>query len=364
MHVRRIPTLVALATTSLAVTTLAVGSTTLGASADPAPGSAAGSAAAVDASSYAAGPISLGPDAPLGAAPAILWSEDTTIHLEDGSSFELPDDGYDSVVDLARLDDRIVVTRYDFSDFGAGPRLSIFEADGTQVGWTGLGRSATGQLESNDDVVAFIQRDQVVLVEDDGATWTRHFAPVDPAVEVGALTEGSCVVGCYVYLNGTRGPWVMDSTVGDPELLLAPQFITDVRSTPTRSELLGLHSYDEEAGVLFWGVSDVWDQQVWSQDDYSTDSFSPDDSLVLGLDAYNEGAGSGTMAYLDAATGAAQVKFEHVEGWYVGDRTWEDADHAVVTLYDGNVTSVLLRVGTDGSVERLPSSGTDLRLGA
>ncbi|WP_447643984.1 hypothetical protein [Nocardioides zeae] len=314
---------------------------------------------------YAATPATLGPDAPEGAAPAIVWSEGSTVHLEDGSSFTLPEDGYDTVLDVAAVGDRIAVTRYDDSVVRGAVRLSLLDRDGTQAGWTNLGPEATGDLETNDagTVLAVVQRGRLALVEDGGGTWSRHALPVDRGLQLGAVTGDDCQVGCRVYLDGVVGAYRLDSADGATTRLRAPLQVADALATPQGDLVLGLHSADEETATARAGVTDDGGA-LWSQGDHGVRSWSPDGALVLGADAWADGAGSGTLAFLDSATGSAVRELATTDDWWVGDTAWEDAEHAIVELYDGDETSVLLRVGTDGTVERVSGATSDPRLGS
>lgn len=337
MHARRTTALL-----TLTLAALAVGGTATGAT---------GATAALD------------PDAPEGAAPAIVWSEGSTVHLEDGTSFALPSDPYATVLAVATVGDRIAVTRYDDSVVRGAVRLSLFDRDGTEAGWTGLGREATGELVTNDagTVLAVVQRGRLSLVEDGGSTWSRHALPADRGLQLGAVTGDDCQVGCRVYTDGVEGSYRLDTVDGATTRLRAPLQVADALATPEGDLVLGLHSFDEETATATAGVTDDGGA-LWSQGDHGVRSWSPDGALVLGVDAWADGAGSGTLAFLDSATGTSVHELATTDDWSVGDTAWEDAEHAIVELYDGDDTSVLLRVGTDGSVERVSGGSSDPRL--
>ncbi|MDR6174303.1 hypothetical protein QE364_000800 [Nocardioides zeae] len=359
MRARLVPTLVA-----LALGTLAVGGTTLGASADVAPGAST--------PSYDAGPITIDPDAPQGAAPGIVWADGTTIHLEDGTSFVLPDDGFDTVIDVAAIGDRVAVTRHDSTVAAWAPRLSIFDRSGTQLGWTGLGRASDGNLVADDahEKVAVLQRGQVAVIEAGRPTWTRLDLPAaDPVGDtrrIGAVTGTSCAEGdCRVYVsNGDVSHRLSPGQA--PRWMWTPQILVDARETAGNDQLLGLLDRDEEVDpeLLFWGITDEDNALAWGQQDYGVLSFSPDGSLVLGDDAYRDGAGSGRLAFLDSATGEPVTAFEPAEGWWVAGTAWEDDDHVLAQLTDAADTLVTVRVGTDGSVEHVHTGSWEVILGS
>lgn len=358
MRARLVPTLVA-----LALGTLTVGGTGLGASAGVAPSAST--------PSYDAGPITLDPDAPQGAAPGVVWAEGTTIHLGDGTSFVLPDDGFDTVLDVAAIGDRVAVTRHGSSVVAWAPRLSIFDRSGTQLGWTGLGRASDGDLVADDahEKVAVLQRGQVSVIEAGRATWTRLAVPTSAfggLQRIGAVTGGACSESdCRVYVSDGEESHRL-SPGQAAQWMWTPQVLVDARETAGNDQLLGLLDRDQEVDpeVLFWGITDEDNAQVWGQQDYGVTSFSPDGSLVLGDDAYRDGAGSGTLAFLDAATGEPVTAFEPAPGWWVAGSVWEDDDHVLAQLTDAADTLVTVRVGTDGSVEHVHTGGWEVILGS
>jgi len=118
-----------------------------------------------------------------------------------------------------------------------------------------------------------------------------------------------------------------------------------------------------------WQVRDAGagGAEVWQTCDYSLLGFSPDGRHLLGFTDYLTPNGSPTMAVLDAATGEPVVDFE-----LVGARTgvvginpevaWEDDDTVVATLVTGN-RQYVVRLGLDGTVERVGGEAVDLRPG-
>ncbi len=107
---------------------------------------------------------------------------------------------------------------------------------------------------------------------------------------------------------------------------------------------------------------------VWRTCDYSLLAFSPDGRHVVGLTDYLTPDGSPTLAILDAASGEVVVDFR-----LVGARTgvvginpelaWEDGASLVATVYSGGEQSVV-RLGVDGTVERVGGAGIELESGA
>ena len=137
------------------------------------------------------------------------------------------------------------------------------------------------------------------------------------------------------------------------------------------SEVTGLFSVQ----TRFTGDGSCWQvrdagaggAEVWQTCDYSLLGFSPDGRHLLGFTDYLTPDGSPTMAVLDAATGEPVVDFE-----LVGARTgvvginpevaWEDDDTVVATLVTGD-RQYVVRLGLDGTVERVGGEAVDLRPG-
>ena len=84
--------------------------------------------------------------------------------------------------------------------------------------------------------------------------------------------------------------------------------------------------------------------------------FSPDGALVVGFAATQGGDYAG-LSLLDAATGASRVDFRvtmpkrHVVG-IASQVVWEDDEH-LLAVYTDNADQYVVRLGVDGSVERV-----------
>ncbi|WP_416956082.1 hypothetical protein ACNKF0_04420 [Nocardioides sp. T5] len=156
--------------------------------------------------------------------------------------------------------------------------------------------------------------------------------------------------------------------------------VTPDGSTAPLSAALGVGSSSEVTGLFsvqteFTGDGSCWEvrdagadgAEVWRTCDYSLLGFSPDGRHLLGFTDYLTPEGSPTLAVLDAATGERVVDFE-----VVGSRTdvvginpevaWEDATTVVATLVTGG-RQYVVRLGLDGTVERVGGEAVDLRPG-
>jgi hypothetical protein len=98
---------------------------------------------------------------------------------------------------------------------------------------------------------------------------------------------------------------------------------------------------------------------VWETCDYALDHFSPDGQHVVGTIASAGEYGSPTLAVLDATTGEVVVDFElvlprrQVGGVNETNILWEDDGHLVARVWQGGDGSVIVRLGLDGTVQRL-----------
>lgn len=106
---------------------------------------------------------------------------------------------------------------------------------------------------------------------------------------------------------------------------------------------------------------------AWTTCDHTLGPFSPDGRYVVGLASYLDGYGSPTLAVLDAATGEAVIDFELIgpRNGVVGINervAWEDPDTIITTMASGD-RQYVVRLGLDGTVERIVAPGAELEPG-
>ena len=95
---------------------------------------------------------------------------------------------------------------------------------------------------------------------------------------------------------------------------------------------------------------------LWRTCDHVLGPFSPDGTLVVGFTPTPGGDYPG-LSLLDAATGASRVDFRvtmpkrHVVG-IASQVVWEDDEH-LLAVYTDNADQYVVRLGVDGSVERV-----------
>jgi hypothetical protein len=238
------------------------------------------------------------------------------------------------VVDEAATASRLAVS-------ADGSRIAWAEHDDT--GWYVVDVTADGSreerrtplpegiVEARVDVVGFVSDTEVVVTQTD---------PAD-----GALTtlrvDGSAVTP----VPGFVRPWTASSATG--VVAGVTRVLDDLSS-----------------------CSAVIDAQTrtgtpaWDTCDHTLAALSPDGRYVVGLSSYLDGNGSPTLAVLDAATGEAVIDYELIGPRNsilgINDRmAWEDDDHLIVTMVSKD-RQYVLRLGLDGTVERISAPGTEL----
>ena len=212
-------------------------------------------------------------------------------------------------------------------------------------------------------IVAWLAPDHAVHGIEGGGQRTFDLPVVDGASEMGAISgQGTCfeaeseIGGCtaFVDVDEPRQAWLTSShgivdTAG-PLLSVVDTY---------EGSLVGLLSVTDEGscGGLFKKLT----KPVWQTCDHTLTSFSPDGSLVLGTDAYLDGFGQRTVAFLDAAGGLEHEFRSKGHGPTILQTAWEDADHVLAVVFERGRWSVL-RLGADGSAEVAlgPVEGGDL----
>jgi hypothetical protein len=219
-------------------------------------------------------------------------------------------------------------------------------------------------VSANGAMVAWLAPDHRVHFMEQGREGVFDLPEVPGAVEMGALSgydtcfeAESDVGGCtaFVDVDEPRQAWLTSShgivdTAG-PLLSVADTY---------EGRLVGLLSVTDEGscGGLFKRLTTA----VWQTCDHTLQSFSPDGRLVLGTDAYLDGFGRRTVAFLDAPSGDLRREFRsNGHGPTVLQTAWEDADHVLAVVFERGRWSVV-RLGSDGSAEVAlgPVDGVDL----
>lgn len=239
--------------------------------------------------------------------------------------------------DFAILDEVATTSRLAVS--ADGSRIAWAEHDGT--GWNLVDLAADGSREdrrtplpdgraqASVDVIGFVSDTDVVVTQTDPTDGTLTTVRVD----------GSTATS----VPGFVRPWSASSATG---------------------VIVGVTKVHEDNSSCSAVVDAQTGTPTWTTCDYTLESLSPDGSYVLGLPSYLDGAGSRTMAVLDAATGEAVVDYE-LKGppnrlLVINERVaWEDEDSFVATMFSGD-RQYVVRLGLDGTAERIIAPGTEL----
>jgi hypothetical protein len=124
--------------------------------------------------------------------------------------------------------------------------------------------------------------------------------------------------------------------------------------------LVGLLSVTDEGSCS--AVFDEGDDVAWETCDHTLTHLSPEATRVLGTDAYLDGFGQRSVAFLEAADGRLLHEFTSKgRGPSVLQTAWEDEEHVLAVVYERGRWSVV-RLGADGSAELAlgPVEGSDL----
>lgn len=286
----------------------------------------------------------------------------------DGERVDLPR-RYDQLTPYA--DGWIGITFVDPKDEGAvgvqvlGPDFEVLDeasptshlavsADGSRIAWA----------EHDGERWTLVEHDR------DGTREERRTplppGPADARVRpVGFLPGDALLVGTWDPATGQESALVVG-----PDGSTSP--LPGSLRVGSSSEVSGLVSVQ----TRFTGDGSCWQVRdagaggatVWRTCDHSVLGFSPDGRHVLGFTDYLTAEGSPTLAVLDAATGERVVDFE-VAGARTGvvavnpEVAWEDDGTVVATLVTDQ-RQYVVRLGLDGTVERVGGEGLEVPPGA
>jgi hypothetical protein len=250
-------------------------------------------------------------------------------------------------------------------DDGAGgtAALSIDGTGGEVTREESLGYRLAATADGS--IVAWLSPDGSVHGVEAGGQRSFELPRVEGASELGAISgRGTCfeaeseIGGCtaFVDVDDPRQAWITSShgivDIAGPML--------SVVDTDGEGAVLGLISVDDQGSC--GGLYDEPTVPTWETCDHTLVSFSPDRALVLGTDAYLDGFGQRSVAFLDASDGTLLHELRSKgRGPTVIQTAWEDDQHVLAVVYERGRWSVL-RLGADGSVEIAlgPVEGSDL----
>lgn len=226
----------------------------------------------------------------------------------------------------------------------AGPTGGlVVSADGQRIAWSEYDGS----------------RWRVVVADPAGETeWVDTTFPPAPedhrVVPVGFVSDEDVAVRQYDNAGPTR-----TYVAGGGTPVEVPGLVQAEAASSATGMVAGLTEIAADGSC--WGVVDGLARTgatVWDTCDYRLGSFSPDGSHLVGTAPDADGNGSPTLALLDASTGEPVVDFE-VAGarkrpagiWT--QMAWEDDDTLVVRVFTGGEDYDIVRLGLDGTVQRV-----------
>jgi len=298
-----------------------------------------------------------------GEAPHIGWLLGDTVHLPSGATMNIQAHGTvdapDEVwVKFATFQGGVVLGSAD----GAGPTLAVAGPDGTLTSegvgagpvvsadrsrtawWTGTTKSGafvSGPTDGTGGVDTTLPtpagaRPQLVGLLDDQIVYKVDFDTGGAAV--------TCGQSCTITLSGMS----VLAAANEPKRL-----VTGYRS----DGCTGVFRVPDLAGIT--SSRSVPVKSLWPCVHEIPDSFSPDGSKVLLLHQAEDGT-LDAVTVRDSASGRRLMRYAPPLGWtpptaapVVGPTVWEDDSHVLVEVYSAAEDAwTVLRVGTDGSVER------------
>lgn len=263
---------------------------------------------------------------------------------------------------------------FGFASMGDGLVLLIDDGDGaaaTVVDGTGgevTREEVRGyQLAVTPDrsIVAWLGADGQTTVIEGGGDRTYDLPEVDGGAELGAIQgietckeDESEIQGCTAFVNKDE-PREAYVSVSHGFTDLAGTMLS-VSDAAAAGPLVGLVSVDD--GGSCSGIYTGRAKPTWQTCDHTLTTFAPEATLVLGTDAYLDGFGQRSVAFLDAKKGALLHEFTSKgNGPTVLQTAWEDEDHVLAVVYERGRWSIV-RLGADGSAELAlgPLVGGDL----
>lgn len=269
----------------------------------------------------------------------------------------------------------LTVTRpFGFATMGNGLVLLVDDGDGAAASVVdGTGGEVTREevrgyrlaVTPDRSIVAWLGAEGQTTVVEGGGGRTFDLRAVDGGAEIAAINgRGTCqeaeseINGCTAFVNKDEPREVyLTSSHGIVDLVGTMLSVSDAAAD---GPLVGLVSVTDEGSCS--GIYTGRAKPGWQTCDHTLTTFSPDASLVLGTDAYLDGFGQRSVAFLDAKDGTLIHEFTSKgKGPTILQTAWEDADHVLAVAYERGRWSIV-RLGVDGSAEIAlgPLAGGDL----
>lgn len=295
-------------------------------------------------------------DLPTGAPPQMPYVEDGSLHLTDGSAFDVRTAHAPRQVVLMADGARVWLT----ADDNGNQYVEIQDVDGTFHDPVPTTSSLT--VNAPHSIVAWLTASGQVTIWEGWASQPRPLGDPVPGTDlrIGPLT------GVGQAKPGKPGPDCFDSVcsviVNVHDGAHQPWEVTDSGSQPLRDGSF-LDVNDVTAAGLSIGFSKITDSSTCSKllgggefQGFATCknqlvSFSPDGQLIQGLPSYFDGVGPGgiSMYDLDGKRLFERSATQSVQS-YLTDAVWEDDTHLLAPVYQDG-TWALVRIASDGAME-------------
>ena len=240
-------------------------------------------------------------------------------------------------------------------DEGATTRRLTVSSDGSRIGWAEHDNTGWYVVDIAADVAA------------DGSRTERRTALLKGSVEarvevIGFSSDTEVVVTQTDPTNGALTTLRVDGW----SATMVPGFVRPWTASSVTGVIAGVTEVHDDLSSCSAAIDarSRTATPTWTTCDYTLVAISPDGRCVVGLASYLDGYDSRSVAVLDAATGETVVDYELIgpRKSVVGihDRVvWDDVDSIVTTMVSGDQQYVV-RLGLDGTVERITAPGIEL----
>ena len=198
-------------------------------------------------------------------------------------------------------------------------------------------------------IVGWLGDDGAPRVVEGGGSRTWDLPVVEDGAEIAAvLGAGTCKEGvdgngCAVLVNGVSGAYVSASH-GLVDSAGTALHVADASSNGRVAGLVSTTDHGSCSGL--WKSSGTLG---WKTCDLTLGAFSPDETRILAGGARPDTSAQHELAFLDDA-GRVLAHFGPGGDASILETAWEDDDHALAVVHDGQRWSVV-RLGVDGSLE-------------
>lgn len=246
------------------------------------------------------------------------------------------------------------------SDEDANRFVAFLDSSGAVVESVPLSGSGVAVSEDH-SVVAYATADERLVVrnaegvEVEIATPAEagSLQPVDVIASGGRCSDPGTdpdSTGCAVLANedgDVPQAWSLDAGGNQERLPMARG------SDRQANRFAGYAQLNEDTSVCS-GVFQQIDRPVWDSCDYALGRFNHDGRYLIGWPAQGSGAGSSSLAIVDAWTGEALATYASDETTqaFIFDATWESETELLATVFERGDWA-LMRLSVDGSLEKV-----------